>query len=122
MEIRHKNLERNRKMRDIVVTLPATVKWEDYEKELEQVITGEIRLNFKVPNFPKETGVGCKCYVVHKGFVRGWMEIVGFRDDDFLCEFTGKYWDGKFIERSGEFHYLLEPIPMKGFQGFRYFN
>ena len=26
---------------------------------------------------------------------------------------------GKFIQRSGEF-FKIEPIPMKGFQGFRY--
>lgn len=110
-------------MRDIVVTLPAKVKWEDYEKELEQVKDGEMYLNFKVPNLPKESGVGAKCYVVHKGFVRGWMKIVGFScEEDFFCEFSGKYWEGNFIERSGEFHYLHEPIPMKGFQGFRYFN
>jgi len=108
--------------RDIIVTLPAKVKWEDYEKELLAVAENdEMILNFKVPFFPKETGVGCRCYLVHKGFIRGWMKIVGFHEDDFICEITGNYWSGKFIERSGKFH-KIDPIPMKGFQGFKYFN
>jgi len=107
--------------KDIIITLPAKVKWEDYEKELAAVREGSNVLNFKVPYFPKETDIGCKCYLVHKGHVRGWMEIVGLEEHDFVCEVTGTKWKGKFIQRSGPFHEIT-PIPMKGFQGFKYFN
>jgi hypothetical protein len=42
-------------------------------------------------------------------------------EKNFDCTTTGKAWKGKFIERSGPFH-KIEPIQMKGFQGFRYFK
>lgn len=106
--------------RDIVVTLPKSVSWGDYSKELDKVKDGKEVMNFKVRSFPK-TGVGKRCYIVHNGFVRGWMEIVGMSKEDFICSTTGKRWSGKFIQRSGPFH-EIEPIPMKGFQGFRYFE
>jgi hypothetical protein len=107
--------------KDIIITLPAKIKWEDYQEELNAVKDGGAVLNFKVPYFPKETAVGCKCYLIHQGHIRGWMEIVGMEEQDFVCEITGKQWTGKFIQRSGLFHEIT-PIPMKGFQGFKYFS
>lgn len=106
----------------IIVTLPSTIEWNDYEKELDSVKDGDNVMNFKVSNFPKGIKVGDKCYVTHRGFVKGWMEIVGFSKKSFNCTTTGKNWNGKFIERSGKFHYIDKEIPYKGFQGFRYFN
>lgn len=31
-----------------------------------------------------------------------------------------KRWEGNFIQRSGLFHYLKEPIECKAFRGFKY--
>lgn len=103
--------------RDIVITLPKSVKWSDYEKELEAAARGEV-MNFRVSNFP-HTGKGRRCYVVHDGRVRGWMEITGMTDKQFTCSTTGRKWHGKFVERSGKFHPVDGPA-MRGFQGFRY--
>lgn len=114
-EIEHKN-------HSIIVTLPAKEQWEEYENELSKVKDYKNVLNFKVHNFPKGIKKGDKCYIVHNGLIKGWMEIVGFSEKEFNCSTTNKKWKGKFIERSGPFHYLTEKIPMKGFQGFRYFN
>lgn len=114
-EIEHSN-------HSLVITLPSSVKWEDYEKEIEKVKNFKNVMNFKVHSFPKGVKEGDKCYVVHQGFVKGWMKIVGFSEKEFDCSTTGKKWRGKFVERSGPFHYLVEKIPMKGFQGFRYFD
>ena len=108
--------------RSIIVTLPSNVDWSDYEKELSRVKDYDEVMNFKVYNFPKGINRGDKCYVVHKGVVKGWMKIIGFAEKNFICTTTGKQYNGKFIERSGPFHYLDIQIPMKGFQGFRYFN
>lgn len=104
---------------DIIITIPKSINWEDYQKELDAVKDGSKVMNFKVNNFPK-TKPGNKCYLLYNGFIRGWMEIVGLSTDVFTCTTTGKEWNGKFIQRSGLFH-KIEPIPMKGFQGFRYF-
>lgn len=108
--------------RSIIVTLPSTVKWDDYEEELKKVENYKHVLNFKVVNFPRGISEGDKCYIVHQGFIKGWMKIVGFSEKEFTCSTTKRRWEGKFIERSGPFHYLEETIPYKGFQGFRYFD
>lgn len=108
--------------RSIVITIPSNKSWSEYEKELAQVADGRQVLNFKVANFPKGVKVGDRCYVVYRGLIVGWMSIAGMSEKSFRCSTTGKEWKGRFIERSGKFHYLDEKIPMKGFQGFRYFS
>jgi hypothetical protein len=111
-----------RNERSLIVTLPSRIDWKEYEKELRKAANYKYVLNFKVGNFPKGIHKGDKCYVVHDGYIMGWMEITGFSEEPFKCSTTGKQWDGKFVQRSGPFHYLKERIPYKGFQGFRYFN
>lgn len=106
---------------NIIITLPSNIEWSEYQKELDLVKDGEHILNFKVNNFPKNTKIGERCYLVHKGYVVGWMHIFGFSKKDFTCSTTNKEYIGKFIERSGHF-YKIKPIEMKGFQGFRYYN
>ena len=105
---------------DIIITIPKSIDWNEYQKELDAVKDYGQVMNFKVNNFPK-TKSGNKCYLLYNGFIIGWMEIFGLSEKDFECTTTGKNWKGKFIERSGPLH-KIEPIPMKGFQGFRYFN
>lgn len=105
--------------KDIIITIPKTISWTDYEKELKVVEDFSQVMNFKVSNFPK-TQIGNKCYLLYDGNIIGWMKIVGLSEKDFTCSTTGKQWKGKFVERSGPLN-KIEPIPMKGFQGFRYF-
>lgn len=104
---------------DIIVTLPKSTSWLEYEKELKAVESEELVMNFKVPNLPKETSVGEKCYLCYKGNIVGWMKIVGLKENFFKCTTTGRTWNGNFVQRSGKFN-KIQPIPMKGFQGFRY--
>lgn len=106
---------------DIVITLPSTIKWGDYKKELDAVKDFSSVMNFKVSNFPKNTKPGNKCYLCYKGQVIGWMQIVGMEEKEFDCTTTGTHYKGKFILRSGPFN-TIKPIEMKGFQGFRYFS
>jgi len=105
---------------DIVITIPKTIAWKDYEKELKAVEDYSQVMNFKVNAFPK-TKIGSKCYLCYKDNVIGWMEIVGLSEKEFDCTTTGNHWKGKFIERSGPFH-KINSIPLKGFRGFRYFD
>lgn len=106
-------------MRDIVITIPKSISWENYQKELDAAANGEA-LNFKVANFP-DTGPGMRCFVTHDGFIKGYMIISALSEKEFQCTTTGKEWKGKFIERTGNF-FPIKPIQMKGFQGFRYIN
>jgi hypothetical protein len=43
--------------------------------------------------------------------------------DKFNCTTTGIEWgDGCYISRTGKFNYLDNPIPMKGFMGYKYID
>jgi hypothetical protein len=111
-------MEFKESLRDIVVTIPKSVKWEDYEQELIAAENGEI-LNFKVNGMPR-TGVGNRCYICYNGNVIGYHIISGLSNKSFDCTTTGRGWSGNFMERTGKF-FRIEPVPMKGFQGFRYY-
>lgn len=110
-------------MPDIVITLPRHVEWEDYQKELDAVAGWSGVLNYRLPGLPSSDIRARQCYLVWRGFVRGWMRII--RADDhkgFRCMTTGKWRrEGFYIQRSGPFH-RIDPIPMRGFRGWRYFE
>lgn len=108
-------------MADWVITVPKTVRWSDYEKELQAVASGEDALNFRLPYKPKGIAEGDRCFVVYDGYVRGWMRVVGCeeRSQGFTCQTTGVEWrPGVYVQRSGAFH-KVEPVPYKGFRGIR---
>ena len=107
----------------IVITLPSSINWEDYEKELKAVEDESQVMNFKVPFLPPKTDRDYikKCYLCYKGNIIGWQKVCGFQENGSLdCTTTGKHWEGNFIQRTGKFNKLDEPIQMKGFQGWRY--
>ncbi len=109
---------------DWVITVPKTVDWKTYEKEIATVVDGESEMNFKVPPHFKSAQKGDRCYVCHDGQVKGWMLVTGLEryDQNWECTTTGKIWTaGTYLKRSGPFH-KIEPISMKGFQGIRKFE
>ena len=108
-------------MSSICITIPKTIKWEDYQKELKQVEDGSYEMNYRLPTMPKDVNVGDRCYICHDGYIKGWMKISNIHEkDDFTCATTGIHWKkGVYVSRTGKFHYLKEPIPMKGFMGYR---
>lgn len=108
----------------ICITIPKSIRWDDYLKEIEKVADGSQLMNFKVPTFPKEVGKGDRCYIVHDGRIKGWMTIFNVIErDGFKCTTTGRDWDrGIYIQRTGKFHPLNPEVPMKGFMGYRYID
>ncbi len=107
-------------MKAICITIPKSIKWEDYCKELDAVKDWSQEMNFKVPFLPKDIKVGDRCYLCYCGNIIGWMTISSLGEKSFNCTTNGTDWSGKFISRSGPFHRLDAPIPCKGFRGFRY--
>ena len=105
----------------ICITIPKTIKWEDYQKELDAVADYSQEMNFKVPFLPKNIKIGDRCYLCYNGNIIGWMEISNIqRLEGFTCTTTGESWaGGNYISRSGPFHKLKTPIPCKGFRGFK---
>jgi len=107
-----------------IVTVPKTVKWEDYEKELLAAESCEVTLRYRVRYRPKGMGVHQRLYILWDGRVRGWMHITGinYTPVGFICTTTGKSWPPSwYIERTGPF-YKVEGPKMKGFRGVRRFN
>lgn len=108
---------------DIVITIPKSIKWEDYQKELKVVESGEQTMFFKVPTLPKKANVGDRCYLCHNGRVVGYMNITWMGTmDGFTCTTTDIPWPkGNYIGRSGKFTYIKSMLILyKGFQGYRY--
>ena len=106
---------------DWLITIPKTIRWSDYEKELATVSDGSSVMNYKTRYIPKGMASGDRCFIVHDGRVRGWMEVVGIesRDKPWRCTTTGALWPaGQYIQRSGEFHEVDGP-EYTGFRGIR---
>ena len=109
----------------LCITVPRDIPWEEYEEELATVADGSQEMLFRLSGHPRRISVGDRCYVCHRGFIRGWMTITGIEDSPagFICTTTGKRWPpGIYLKRSGEFHYLKAKVPMAGFQGFKYID
>lgn len=110
-------------MKALCVTIPKSIKWTDYMRELNVVKDWSQDMNFKVSSIPRDIDSIERCYLCHDGQILGWMKITGYvRDYKFKCSTTGEEWSGNFIQRSGPFHYLEEPIPCKGFMGYKYID
>lgn len=105
---------------DIVITIPKSINWDQYLVDLRHAEKRNEVLNFKVPHLPK-VNFHDRCYIVHDGAVRGYNHVLGVEQKDFICTTTGKRWKGIFVVRYPKFH-PIDPIPMKGFQGFRYWK
>jgi hypothetical protein len=109
----------------IVVTWPKSRPLDSYVRELNVAERNGLVINFRVASFPK-VPYGARCYHVHDGAVRGWVTTLGFQEYDDLTvtdPVTGGYWPaGKYIVRHPTWYPLPEPQPMKGFQGWRYYD
>lgn len=108
-------------MADIIITIPKSENWEQYRADLDKALEKGHYLYFKVPSLPKVKW-GDNCWVVHNGILRGYNKIVGTEEKEFTCSTTGRHWKGKFVVRQPFFYENPAVVPMKGFQGFRYYK
>jgi len=107
-----------------LITIPKTTPWAEYQKELAAVADGSQVMNYKTRYIPEKMKKGDRCYLVHDGRVRGWMEIVGLveREEPWTCTTTGTRWPaGKYIQRAGPFHKVDGPA-YTGFRGIREYD
>jgi len=104
-----------------ILTVPKTVSWVDYQRELDAVADGSVVMNYRAAQIPRDMRAGDRCYVVHDGRVRGWMDVVGvvLKSEPWRCTTTGCVWPaGKYVQRSGPWHPVDGPA-MQGFRGIR---
>ena len=108
---------------DICITIPKTIPWEEYQKELDTVKDGKMEMNYRV-SFRPDVKPYEKCYLCHDGKIKGWMYVtrVAHRKG-FTCTVTGKQWpESWYVARSGPFHELENKPALNGFRGVRYVN
>lgn len=120
---------------DIVVTWPKSKPLTAYLAELRRAEYEGLVINYRVARLPRWSprnvdlwgrvrpvcaGRPARCYMVYDGAVRGWCEILYAceRDDGEVEGWPA----GKYIVRDPKWHHLETPIPMSGFQGWRWFD
>lgn len=110
-------------MSDIIVTWPKSRTLSSYLFELEHAELCDEVIGYKV-RYKARVEKGDRCYMVHDGAIRGWTEIHGVEwGDEFWNPHKQSYMGiGWFVVRSPVWHPLADPLPMKGFRGFRYFE
>jgi hypothetical protein len=117
-----------RESKDIVVTTPKS-EMKNAEKEAKYCIESGDGYYFRTfKKRPKGLEIGSKIFYIEDGYVRGFGEVGGVARGEMECEATDRVY-GSFNDQR-ICHAIMpactwkwiKPIPMKGFQGFRYFD
>lgn len=105
---------------DIVVTIPRK-EYRNIIKEDEEVsrLNNQAVQFWSLPRKPKDIKVGDRVYFIEKGHITCYHKFIGFIYDP-VCEVTGRVWAGLNLLLECPFTPLKNPVPHKGFQGFRY--
>ncbi|MBT9394368.1 hypothetical protein KLP40_14450 [Hymenobacter sp. NST-14] len=112
-------------MKNLLTTIPQRGElrhWADVEKILQGCDSEDDFWSFSCRHYPKESGPGQLCFMIHSGFVRGYFTILDFSDEDILRH--GADQENPAII-SGKKVILavwrpISPIAHTGFQGWRY--
>lgn len=112
---------------DVIVTIPKS-EYGNIEKEIawaKKLGKRQKRTaskNWTVSRAPKHIDDGDRCYFIRNGMITHYREIRGVQEFDhgFTCEVTDRDWWGPYLELDVMPVVLKKPVPMKGFQGWRY--
>lgn len=113
-------------MKNLICTIPQKGDlrhWRNVEPQLATCVDEENFWTFSCGHFPKQSGPGALCFIVHSGFVRGYFTILEFTEEA-VYRTTGKgeeveYKAGKKVKLA-TWRPLAEPIEHVGFQGYWY--
>jgi hypothetical protein len=108
--------------RDIIVTTPRSKAHIAYEEAANCIKAGG---GFYFRTFrhfmPKGLGVGSRIFYVDDGFITGYATVDSIREGDMTCDTSGDDWGyGYHYIMPAQSWTWIEPIPMAGFQGFKY--
>jgi hypothetical protein len=110
-------------MKNIIVTTPKT-QMDIAKQEAENCINNGGGYYFRTfRNRPKELVIGSKVFYVEDGYIRGFGVVSNIVNGNMTCDVSGKDWgEGFHAIMDAKSWAWIKPIPMKGFQGWRYFN
>ena len=106
----------------IIVTTPKD-QMESAAQEAKDAIENKVDWYFrKLATYPKELNSGDRVFYVENGFITGFGIVSGIANQKGLvCKTTDESWrDGIFVWMRCDSWQWIKPIPMKGFQGYRY--
>lgn len=110
-------------VKDIVVTTPKN-KMAIAEAEARQCIESGGGFYFRTfRNTPRHLGIGSCIFYVEDGFIRGFGAVSEIINGNMQCGTTGYDWgEGTHAIMPADSWKWVKPTPMKGFQGWRYFE
>ena len=107
---------------DILVTTPKSEI--DNSRREGEAVEAEGGCWFRTFRFRPKVQSGDKIYFVEDGRIRGYGIIFNVfqADESQDCDITGRQWGrpGDWVVCYKDWHWLENPVPLKGFQGFRY--
>jgi hypothetical protein len=109
-------------MRNIIVTTPKN-QIATAAEEAQQCLKAGGGSYFRTfRSRPAGLGEGSRIYYVQDGYVRGYGVVSEIVVGGMACSTTGKDWgDGYHAIIPAVSWTWIKPLPMKGFQGWRYF-
>ena len=110
--------------KNIVVTTPKS-EMQNSADEAKECIKQHGGYYFRKLGKNRPVGIagGSKIYYVEDGYVRGFGVIASVVEKSYECEYTNRSWgEGWYAIIPACTWKWIRPIPMRGFQGFRYFN
>lgn len=110
-------------VKDIIVTTPKN-KMAIAEGEARHCIEAGGGFYFRTfRNVPCYLGLGSRIFYVEDGYIRGFSEVHKIKDGNMQCGTTGYDWgDGIHAIMPAYSWKWIQPIKMKGFQGWKYFD
>lgn len=113
-------------MKNLIITIPQRNNlrnWKDVEPELRKCVNEENFWTFSCRFFPKQSGPGALCFVVHSGYARGYFTVLEFFEGA-VYRTTSKeeeieYKEGKKVKLV-TWRALAKPLAHPGFQGYKY--
>lgn len=112
---------------DIIVTTPKSQMAAAAQEAADCIRNGggEYFRRFHSTAYPRDLHVGDRVYYVEDGYIRGFAVVnrMLHSPQGRTCDTTGRVWaQGYFVFMDAASWQWITPIPMLGFQGFRYAN
>jgi len=108
---------------DVIVTTPKQQMKKSAQEAENCLKNGGGSYFRRFPRLPKGLVSGSKIFYVEDGFIRGYGVVARVESGNKTCGTHGTSWgSGFYAVIPADSWKWIRPIPMKGFQGFRYFN
>lgn len=111
-------------MRDIIVTTPRSEMANAAQEAADCLSAGGGHYFRALHSKPSDFGPHGRIFYVEDGYIRGFATCLHVETDvKARCETTDRQWVGAcaIVMLANTWHWI-KPIPMKGFQGWRYFT